>query len=74
MDMKPDLVTINGRHTVRVFAYDASGAALRGSTVYDYSVECPEPHASINAEAEADLRSANIESAPLRAIGVEVES
>lgn len=74
MDMKPYLVTINGRHTVRVFAYDASGAALRGSTVYDYSVECPEPHASINAEAEADLRSANIESAPLRAIGVEVES
>jgi hypothetical protein len=67
MQRNPYLVTINGQHTVRVFAYDAAGAVSKGSTVYEYTVADPEPCASVSAEA--DLRSANIESAPLRAIG-----
>jgi hypothetical protein len=63
MELNPYIVTINGRHRVRVFAYDAQGAASRGDTVYRYTVANPEPCASINAEA--DLRSANIEAEPV---------
>ena len=67
MGLKPYIVTINGQHIVRVFAYDASNACSRGSTVYEYSCAAPESIAAINAEA--DLKSANIE--PLRLVGRE---
>jgi hypothetical protein len=62
MNMNPYLVTINGRHVVRVFAWDATHAASRAYSVYEFTHEAPEPCAAVSAEA--DLRSANIESAP----------